>query len=61
MYNMNNCYAKVIVNISHESVDRPFTYIIPYSLRDKIEPGCQVNVPFGQGNSLKKAIVIELT
>lgn len=52
-------FAKVIINISHESVDRPFTYIIPEKLREKIEPGTQVLVPFGVGNSEKKGIVIE--
>lgn len=54
------CFAKVIINISHESVDRPFTYIVPDRLKDEVEVGKLVNVPFGAGNSLKKAVVIEL-
>lgn len=54
-------FAKVIINISHESVDRPFTYKIPEALSDKIETGTQVSVPFGAGNTLKKGIVVELT
>ncbi len=54
-------YAKVIINISHESVDRPYTYIVPVALMGFIEVGMQVNVPFGQGNTLRKGIVVELT
>ena len=30
-------FASVIVDISHEKLDRPFSYIIPKSLEDKIE------------------------
>jgi len=54
-------YAKVIINISHESVDRPFTYVIPENLKDLVEPGVTVNVPFGQGNNARKGIVIEVS
>lgn len=55
------CYAKVIINISHESVDRPFTYKISNELLGRIDVGMLVNVPFGAGNSVKKAVVIEIT
>ncbi len=54
-------FAKVIINISHESVDRPFTYIIPDALIKDVEPGVIVNVPFGAGNSIKKAVCVEIT
>ena len=54
-------YAKVIINISHESVDRPFTYIIPDDLMEKVDLGTVVSVPFGAGNTLKKGYVVELT
>ncbi len=53
-------YAKVIIDISHESVDRPFTYIIPQEYKECIDIGVQVTVPFGKGNTLKKGIVVEL-
>lgn len=58
---MTFCYAKVIIDICHESVDRPFTYRIPECLAGIVEPGLVVNVPFGSGNRLKKAVVVELT
>ena len=58
---MNYRYAKIIINISHESVDRPFTYIIPEALKEVIFVGTGVMVPFGQGNKLKQGFVLELT
>lgn len=54
-------YANVIVDISHEAVDRPFTYIIPDDLKDKCHPGTRVMIPFGRGNSEKLGIIIEIT
>ncbi|MCR4651205.1 MAG: primosomal protein N' [Lachnospiraceae bacterium] len=54
-------YANIIVNISHESVDRPFTYRIPEELREAIIPGTRVKVPFGKGNKLIEGYVIALT
>ena len=32
-------YANVIVDISHEKVDRPFQYKIPERLMGKLSPG----------------------
>ena len=57
----DSLYAKIIIDISHESVDRPFTYIVPENLSKIIEVGTVVSVPFGKGNNPKKGIVIELT
>lgn len=54
-------YANIIVNISHESVDRPFTYRIPEELMGKIETGMSVFVPFGKGSKIRQGYVIELT
>ena len=54
-------FAKVIINISHESVDRPFTYIVPDAFLPYISVGTQVMVPFGAANGLKKGVVLELT
>lgn len=52
-------FAKVIIDISHESVDRPFTYIVPERLRNALFIGAMVFVPFGRGNNLKKAVLID--
>lgn len=54
-------YANVIIDISHEKVDRTFQYRIPESLRDKIEIGAPVVIPFGRGNTRRKGYVLELT
>lgn len=51
-------YADVIVDISHESVDKPFTYRIPEEFSPKPEIGMSVLVPFGKGNKLRQGYVI---
>ena len=51
-------YADVIVDISHEKVDRPFEYIIPAHLEEQIHCGSQVFVPFGRGNKQISGFVI---
>jgi len=53
-------YARVIIDISHEKVDRPFCYRVPEDLLEKVEVGSCVEVPFGKGNTLRKGYVIEL-
>ena len=53
-------YAGIIVNISHESVDRAFSYRIPTEMENDITIGTSVNVPFGSGNKLRKGYVISL-
>ncbi len=54
-------YAKVIVDISHEKVDRPFCYRIPEELREEVRIGCCVEIPFGKGDRIRKGYVIERT
>ncbi|MBO5623006.1 MAG: primosomal protein N' [Butyrivibrio sp.] len=54
-------YANIIIDISHEKVDRLFQYRIPERLLGKIEVGDCVQVPFGRGDTLRKGYVIELT
>ena len=56
---MQKKYARVIIDISHEKVDRPFCYIIPSHLLEMVEVGTCVEVPFGKGNTLRKGYVIE--
>ncbi len=58
---MEKIYANVIVDISHEKVDRPFQYKVPEILQGKLKAGMCVRVPFGQGNKQMIAYVIELT
>ena len=58
---MSKKYADVIIDISHEKVDRPFQYRIPDELLDKIAPGIRVHVPFGKGNKDMTGYVVELS
>ena len=53
-------YADVIVDISHEKVDRPFQYRVPENLLEVLESGMCVMVPFGSGNKLRKGYVVGL-
>jgi len=53
-------YAEIIVDISHEKLDRPFQYRVPDHLRGILEVGMCVTVPFGNGNKLIKGYVTEL-
>lgn len=51
-------FVNVIVDISHEKVDRIFQYRIPDRLRSRLKTGMQVNIPFGRGNRLVKGYVV---
>lgn len=54
-------YADIVVDISHEKVDRPFQYHVPDFLEKKLEIGMCVLIPFGKGNKLIKGFVTELS
>ncbi len=51
-------FVNVIVNISHEKLDRVFQYRVAERLKDRLEVGMQVEVPFGMGNRRMKACVV---
>ena len=50
-------YANIIIDISHEKLDRDFQYRVPEELVQAIKPGVVVTVPFGKGNTLRKGYV----
>lgn len=54
-------YASIIIDISHENVDRMFQYKIPEALRPDVFIGTQVSVPFGAGNRTRKGYVVDIT
>ncbi len=58
---MKERYADIIVDISHEKVDRPFQYKIPQALADAVCPGVRVHVPFGRGNQDKVGYVVDIS
>ena len=52
-------YANIIVDISHEKLDKTFQYRVPDELEDVIKIGVAVDVPFG--NRQISGYVVELT
>lgn len=58
---MTGRFANIIVDISHEKVDRPFQYRIPEALMGKLAVGMAVIIPFGLGNKRMKGYVMEIT
>ena len=54
-------FADVIVDISIKNVDRVFQYRIPPALSEAVSVGCRVMVPFGRGDTLRKAYVVSMT
>ncbi len=43
-------YADIIIDISHEKLDKAFQYAVPDELKDRVEIGSRVVIPFGSGN-----------
>ncbi len=54
-------YANIIIDISHEKLDKTFQYAVPPRLLDEISIGMQVVVPFGGGSRKIRGFVVELT
>ena len=52
-------YADVIIDISHERLDKTFEYIIPDELQEQVVEGVQVVIPFGQGNRAITGYVVD--
>ncbi|MCH5344714.1 MAG: primosomal protein N' [Acetatifactor sp.] len=57
---MRDLYADIIVDISHEKLDKTFQYRVPEKLRDTLEVGMCVMIPFGNGNTLRKGYCIAI-
>ena len=53
-------YADVIIDISHEQLDKTFQYAVPDELVGVIEPGMSVDIPFGAGNRQITGYVVGL-
>ncbi len=54
-------FANIIVDITHEKLDKTFQYIIPAGIEEKIYAGVLVYIPFGRGNRKITGYVIEVT
>lgn len=51
-------FVNVIVDISHEKLDRVFQYRVPPDLKDRLQIGMRVNFPFGMGNRPMKGYIV---
>lgn len=54
-------YADIIVDISHENLDKTYQYAIPDELLDRVKAGTLVKVPFGRGNRFIKGYVVGIS
>lgn len=54
-------YANIIVDITHEKLDKIFQYRVPSRLEGELSVGMEVLVPFGRGNRQTKGYVVGLT
>ena len=51
-------YADIIVDITHEKVDKIFQYRIPKEMEGRLQTGMEVLIPFGRANRETKGYVI---
>lgn len=58
---MEGRFADIIIDISHEKLDKTFQYMIPEGLKDRVKIGACVLAPFGKGNHLRKGYVVGLS
>lgn len=58
---MSPKYADIIIDISHEAIDRTFQYKVPDRLRDKLQIGTKVSVPFGRGSHMRSGYVVSFS
>lgn len=51
-------FANIIIDITHEKLDRIFQYRVPSRLEGELCIGMEVNVPFGKGSRLTKGYIV---
>jgi primosomal protein N' (replication factor Y) len=54
-------YADIIVDISHENLDKTYQYSIPEGLLTKAVIGARALVPFGKGNRFIKGYIVNIS
>ena len=50
--------AKIAVSAANFSIDKPYSYAIPASM--KLQPGLRVMVPFGRSNRHTEGVVLSI-
>lgn len=51
-------FANIIVDITHEKLDKIFQYRVPSNLEKRLKIGMEVVVPFGRGNRKTKGYIV---
>ena len=54
-------FARVYLLDAPFCIDRPYDYFIPIELRERVEVGMFVSVPFGNGNRQKLAVIFDFS
>jgi replication restart DNA helicase PriA len=54
-------FADVIVDISHENLDKVYQYAVPENIREQVVIGSLVNIPFGVSNKRRTGYVVGLS
>lgn len=54
-------YADIIIDISHENLDKTYQYLIPEELAKEAVIGAMVYVPFGKGNRIIKGYIVGIS
>ena len=57
---MGRTIAKVAVSRAVYAIDRPYDYLVPPELEDRLRPGMRVLVPFAAGNRGSEGIVLSM-
>ncbi|MBQ9166769.1 MAG: primosomal protein N' [Oscillospiraceae bacterium] len=52
--------CKVAVAAATYAIDKPYTYLVPDSFQQSIQPGLRVIVPFGRGNRRSEGVILEV-
>jgi len=53
--------ARVAVSAATYTIDKPYDYLIPEPLAERVKPGVRVAVPFGRGNRFSEGMVLAVT
>lgn len=57
---MGRKVARISVSKAIYAIDKPYTYLIPPELEDRLRPGMRVLVPFGSGNRGCDGIILSI-
>lgn len=53
--------AQIVLDELIYAIDKPYSYLVPTALADRVCPGIRVTVPFGKGNRKRQGLVLALT